>query len=93
MRQRSCVKEIAVYQCLLILDSISGALDQDILEDEPGDEESTQDSNDTIADVIEIDIGRGALEDAVEKSERNLQPGITDPFAPFSVSAFGLLEC
>jgi hypothetical protein len=44
-------------------------------------------------DVIEIDIGRGALEDAVEKSERNLQPGITDPFAPFSVSAFGLLEC
>ena len=77
----------------MILDSISGALGQDILEDEPGDEESTQDSNDTIADVIEIDIGRGALEDAVEKSERNLQPGITDPFAPFSVSAFGLLEC
>jgi len=63
------------------------------LEDEPGDEESTQDSNDTIAGVIEIDIGRGALEDAVEKSEPNLQPGIADPFVPFSVSAFGLLEC
>ena len=63
------------------------------MEDEPGDEESTQDSNDTIADVIEIDIGRGALEDAVKKSERNLQPGITDPVAPFSVSSFGLLEC
>jgi len=27
------------------------------------------------------------------EDERNLQPGITDPFAPFSVSAFGLLEC
>jgi hypothetical protein len=38
------------------------------LEDEPGDEESTQDSNDTIADVIEIDIGRGALEDAEKKA-------------------------
>ena len=47
-----------------------------LLEDEPGDGESAQDSNDTIADVIEIDIGRGALEDAVEKSERNLQPDI-----------------
>jgi len=63
------------------------------LENEPGDEESTQDSNDTIADVIEIDIGRAALENAVEKSERSLQPDMTDPFAPFSVSAFGLLEC
>ena len=45
------------------------------------------------ADVVEIDIGRGALENAVEKSERSLQPDMTDPFAPFSVSAFGLLEC
>ena len=43
-------------------------------------------------DVIEIDIGRAALENAVEKSERSLQPDMTDPFAPFSVSAFGLLE-
>jgi hypothetical protein len=63
-----------------------------MLEDEPGDEASTQDSNDTIADVIEIDVGRGASEHVVEKSEPNLQPGITDPFAPFTVSAFGLLE-
>ena len=45
-------------------------------------------------DVIEIDIGRATLENAVEKkSERSLQPDMTDPFAPFSVSAFGLLEC
>jgi hypothetical protein len=62
----------------------SSALGQDILEDEPGDEDSN---------IIEIDIGRGALEDAVEKSERNLQPAMNDPFAPFRVSAFGLLEC
>jgi hypothetical protein len=78
---------------LWILDPISGAFGPDVLEDESGDEDSTRDYNDTIADVIEIDIGSGALEDAVEKSKRNLQPGITDPFAPFSVSAFGLLEC
>jgi hypothetical protein len=68
--------------------SLACALRPDVLKDESGDEESTQDCNDTIADVIEIGIGRGALEDAVEKSEGNLQPGITDPFAPFSVSAF-----
>jgi len=78
---------------LWILDPISGALGPDVLEDESGDEDSTQDCNDTIADVVEIGVGRVALENAVEKSERSLQPDMTDPFAPFSVSAFGLLEC
>jgi hypothetical protein len=57
---------------LWILDSISGALRPDILEDESGDEESKKDSNNTIADVIEIGIGRVSLKDAVEESECDL---------------------
>ena len=77
-----CAKEATskkiVFLSAWTLDSISAARSGQIYwKDEPGDEESTQDSNDTIADVIEIRIGCGALEDAVEKSERNLQPGIT----------------
>jgi hypothetical protein len=36
----------------------SSALWPDVIEDESGDEESEKDSNDTIADVIEIGIGR-----------------------------------
>jgi hypothetical protein len=44
----------------------SGTLGPDIVEDECGDEESEKDSNDTIADVIEIDIWRVTLKDAVE---------------------------
>jgi hypothetical protein len=38
----------------------------DVIEDECGDEESEKDSNETIADVIEIGIGRATLKDAVE---------------------------
>jgi len=57
---------------LWILDSTSGALGPDILEDESGDEESKKDSNDTIADVIEICVGRVALEDANEECECDL---------------------
>src|SRR5438034_10636114 len=51
------------------------------MEDEYGDEETEENSNDTIADVIEIGIGRVTLKDAVEESECDLQPSITDPFA------------
>jgi len=40
------------------------------MEDESGDEESEKDSNDTIADVIEIGIGRESLENTEEESER-----------------------
>ena len=58
-----------VFLSAWTLDSISAARSGQIYwKDEPGDEESTQDSNDTIADVVEIDIGRGALEDAIQKS-------------------------
>jgi len=53
----------------------------DVIEDECGDEESEKDSNDTIADVIEICIRRIPLKNAVEKSEYDLQPSVTDPFA------------
>jgi hypothetical protein len=59
----------------------SSALWPDVIEDECGDEESEKDSNDTIADVIEIGIGRVTLKDAVEQSECDLQAGITDPVA------------
>ena len=40
------------------------------MEDEPGDEQSGKDSDDTIADVIEIGIGREYLENTEEESER-----------------------
>jgi len=53
----------------------------DVVEDECGDEESEKDSNNAIADVIEIGIGRVTLKDAVEESECDLQAGITDPVA------------
>jgi hypothetical protein len=36
----------------------SGALGPDVIENESGDEESEKNSNDTIADIIEIGIGR-----------------------------------
>jgi hypothetical protein len=52
----------------------SRALWPDVIEDESGDEESEKDSNDTIAEVIEIGIERVTLKDAVEESECDLQP-------------------
>src|SRR6266481_6308384 len=41
----------------------------DVLEDESGNDKTEENSNDTIADVIEIGIGRVSLETAVEESE------------------------
>jgi hypothetical protein len=52
----------------------SGSLWPDVIEDESADEESEKDSNDTIAEVIEIGIERVTLKDAVEESECDLQP-------------------
>src|SRR6266581_6065761 len=63
------------------LRSDSSALLPDIIEDEAGDDQTKKDSDDAIADVIEIGIGRVSLKDAVEESECDLQPSITDPFA------------
>ena len=51
------------------------------MEDQPSDDEAKENSNDAIADVIEIGIGRVSLKDAVEECECDLQPSITDPFA------------
>ena len=51
------------------------------MEDESGDDETKKNSNDTIADIIEIGVGRISLKDAVEECECDLQSGITDPFA------------
>jgi hypothetical protein len=42
------------------------------MEDESGDDQTKKDSNDTIADVVEIGVGRVALEDAVEESKCDL---------------------
>src|SRR5205823_14810670 len=50
--------------------SVDRALGPDILEDQPSDDEAKENSNDAIADVIEIGVGCVTLEDAVEKSER-----------------------
>ena len=51
------------------------------MEDEPGDDQTKKDSNNAVADVIEICIRRIPLKNAVEKSEYDLQPSVTDPFA------------
>ncbi len=52
--------------------SINSALRPNVSEDESGDDETKKNSNDAIADVIEVCVGRITLEDAVEKSERYL---------------------
>jgi hypothetical protein len=57
----------------------SRALGPDVMEDESGDEESEKDSDDTIADVIEIGIGRESLENTEKESERR---GATSSFPP-----------
>ena len=52
--------------------SVDRALRPDVSEDESGDDQTEKNSNDAIADVIEVCIGRITLENTVEKSERNL---------------------
>ena len=52
--------------------SVDRALRPDVSEDESGDDQTEKNSNDAIADVIEICVGRISLEDAVEKSECDL---------------------
>src|SRR4051812_35498359 len=51
------------------------------MEDEPGNDQTKKNSNDAVANVIEIGVGRVSLKDAVEECEGELQPGITDSFA------------
>src|SRR6266446_4255678 len=51
--------------------AVDRALWPDVSEDESGDDESKKNSNDAIANVIEIGVGCVTLEDAVEKSERD----------------------
>ena len=50
-------------------DFLSCALGPDVMEDECGDNQTKKDSNNTVADVIEICIRRVTLKDAVEESE------------------------
>ena len=49
--------------------SVDRVLRPNVTEDDSGDDETEKNSNDAIADVIEVCIGRITLEDAVEKSE------------------------
>src|ERR1700730_10284410 len=59
----------------------SGALGPDVLKDQAGNDQTKKNSNDAVADVIEISVGRVSLKDAIEESECDLQPSINDPFA------------
>ena len=52
--------------------SVDRALWPDVSEDESGDDKAKKDSNNAIADVIEVCVGRITLEDAVEESEGDL---------------------
>jgi hypothetical protein len=52
--------------------SVDSAFRPNVSEDESGDDETKKNSNDAITDVIQVCVGRVTLEDAVEKSERNL---------------------
>ena len=61
--------------------SVDSAFRPNVSEDESGDDETEKNSNDAVADVIEIGVGRISLKDAVEECECDLQSGITDPFA------------
>ena len=52
--------------------SVDRMLGPDVPEDESGNDETKKNSNDAIANVIEICVGGITLENAVEKSERYL---------------------
>ena len=49
--------------------SVDGALRPNVSEDQACNDETEKDSDNAIADVIEISVGRITLEDTVEKSE------------------------
>jgi len=51
------------------------------MEDESGDDQTEENSDDAIADVVEIGVGRVSLKDAVKECEGDLQVRIADPFA------------
>ena len=52
--------------------SVDRAFRPNVSEDESGDDEPEKNSNDAVADVIEVCVGRVTLENAVKKSERYL---------------------
>jgi hypothetical protein len=65
-----------------VAQSVDSVLRPDVSEDESRDDETEKNSNDAIANVIEISIGRISLEDAVEKSKCYLEARIRNHFAP-----------
>jgi hypothetical protein len=50
----------------------SSALGPDVFENESGDDQTEENPDDAIADVVEIRVRRKTLENAVEKSECDL---------------------
>jgi len=54
--------------------SVDSALRPKVSEDESCDDETEKNSNDAIADVIEIGVGRVTLENAVEKANAICKP-------------------
>ena len=57
---------------LWILDSISGALGSDVMEDHASDSESNKNSNNTVTDFVEICVRPVALKDANEECDCEL---------------------
>lgn len=54
------------------------------MEDHRGNGEADQNADEAVADFIKIGVGGEALEHAEVKSERHLESGVADPFAPGS---------
>ena len=76
----SSLRKLSKRRSQRVSQSVDRALRPDVSEDESGHDQTKKNSNDAIADIIEVCIGRITLEDAVEKSERYLQTRVGDEF-------------
>src|SRR5262249_39400013 len=74
-----CMCTSSTSLCRLWFDS--GSLRPEVVKDDRGNGEADQNANDAVADFIKIGVGCVALEHAEEKSERDLETGVTDAFA------------
>src|SRR5262249_16832800 len=73
--------------------SISFALRPEVVKDHRGNRDANQDADDAVADFIKIRVGCIALEHAEKKSERDLETGVADAFAPSCDPAGSCGDC